>query len=70
MAEGSSPKAMDVPLVRNKILDASKVPVPIDMGTQKLDWLLPINDKYFEEQLKKVVRIHLDLPIFSWFSYS
>ena len=31
------------------------VPLPQDMECSKLDWLLQINEEYFEEQLRTVV---------------
>ena len=31
------------------------IPPPMDMEHSKLDWLLQINEEYFEEQLKTVV---------------
>ena len=41
-----------------------KVPPPQNMNRSKLDWLLQINEDYFEDQLRTVVsNIHFQLII-------
>ena len=44
-----------------KIIMQHKIPLPSDLEGQKLNWLLQINDEYFEQQLKEVVSIFLIL---------
>ena len=47
------------------------VPPPQDMSKSKLDWLLQINEDYFQEQLKTVVsNISTSFPSFLsyWFN--
>ena len=38
-----------------KMKSSHQVPPPMDMERSKLDWLLQINEEYFEEQLRTVV---------------
>ena len=48
-----------------------KVPPPQDMSKSKLDWLLQINEDYFQDQLKTVVsNISTSYPSFLayWFN--
>ena len=44
---------------------AHNVPPPQDMSRSKLDWLLQINEDYFQDQLKTVVsNISTSYPFF------
>ena len=38
-----------------RMKSSQQVPLPMDMERSKLDWLLQINEEYFEEQLRTVV---------------
>ena len=38
-----------------RMKSSHQVPLPMDMERSKLDWLLQINEEYFEEQLRTVV---------------
>ena len=56
MAEAKTPAlTTSASTSAKKVRFAHTVPPPQDMNQSKLDWLLVINEEYFEEELKTVV---------------
>ena len=56
MAEAKTPtQPTSASTTAKKVQFAHTVPPPQDMNQSKLDWLLLINEEYFEEELKTVV---------------
>ena len=56
MAEAKAPaQSTSASTTAKKVQFAHTVPPPQDMNRSKLDWLLLINEEYFQEELKTVV---------------
>ena len=56
MAEAKAPaQPTSASTTAKKVQFAHTLPPPQDMDRSKLDWLLLINEEYFQEELKTVV---------------
>ena len=48
----------------DKVLKQYEINLPPDAEAKKLDWLLSINEAFFQEQLKEVVSIFYILTLY------